>query len=103
MVHINALRAILKHNLKNRISKAKRIPRHNKKDYIKQADDIISSLTEKELKEKGICNKVFESLTNSILKGLSNGILTGYGKDDEDKKRKNEEKEKEENLRDKNV
>ena len=78
MVHINALRAILKHNLKNRISKAKRIPRHNKKDYIKQADDIISSLTEKELKEKGICNKVFESLTNTILKV--------YGKDDEYKK-----------------
>ena len=52
MVHINALRAILKHNLRNRISKAKRIPRHNKKDYIKQADDIINTSTEKELKEK---------------------------------------------------
>ena len=91
MVHINALRAILKHNLKNRISKAKRIPRHNKKDYIKQADDIISSLTEKELKEKGICNKVFESLTHNILKG--------YGKDDEDKKRKNEEKDNEEKAK----
>ena len=83
MVHINALKAILKHNLRNRISKAKRMPRHNKKDYIKHADDIISSLTEKELKEKGICNTVFESLTHNILKG--------YGKDDEDKKkRKNE-------------
>jgi len=92
MVHINALRAILKHNLKNRISKAKRIPRHSKKDYIKHADDIISSLTEKELKGKGICKKVFESLTNIILKG--------YERDDEDKKRKNEEKNKGKKLRD---
>ena len=50
MVHINALRAILKHNLKNRVSKAKRIPRHSKKDYIKQADVIINSLTEKKPK-----------------------------------------------------